>query len=154
MSRSFVTQDAEQTERLAAAVGSRLLGGEVLLLCGDLGAGKTCFVRGLARGLGIAERVVKSPSYNILHQYDGGRLTLQHFDAYFVREAEEFRRDGIDEFLAQGQVVVVEWGDRFIDEFPTDAYVIRLEILGEDERRVTLTRIPEPAWLRELLDCP
>jgi tRNA threonylcarbamoyladenosine biosynthesis protein TsaE len=81
-------------------------------------------------------RAVKSPTYNVLHQYTGGRLPLDHFDAYFVREAEEFARAGLDEFLQAGHVVAVEWGDRFRDAFDADALTVRFEVTGPERRRI------------------
>jgi tRNA threonylcarbamoyladenosine biosynthesis protein TsaE len=130
------TGSAAETEALAARIAQRARGGETLLLVGELGAGKTCFVRGLARGLGIDPRAVKSPTYNVLHQYAGGRLALDHFDAYFVREEEEFARVGLEEFLRAGHLVAVEWGDRFRAAFDPDALTVRLEVTGEKRRRI------------------
>lgn len=135
-----VSRSPDETEALAEALGRTLRGGEVLLLVGELGAGKTRFTRGLARGLGIDPRQVKSPSYNILHQYDGGARTLQHFDAYFVREDEEYRRAGLDDFLASGDVVVVEWGDRHATEFPPDALRVAFAATDETTRTITVTQ--------------
>ena len=158
MSVVIETGSPEETERVAERLGARLAGGEVILLSGTLGAGKTCFVRGLAAGLGIPPRGVKSPSYNILHQYDGGRRVLQHFDAYFVRESEEFFRAGLDDFLADGDVVAVEWAERYRDEFPADAISVRLELpegaSEEEARRVTIEVDPAPEWLTALTEEP
>lgn len=134
------SRSPEETEAIAARIAACLHGGEVLLLVGELGAGKTCFTRGLARGLGIDPRLVKSPSYNILHQYDGGRRVVQHFDAYFVRDEEEYRRAGLDDFLADGDVVVVEWGDRHEDEFYDTALRVVVEPVDEDRRRILLSQ--------------
>jgi len=133
------TDSPESTERLGARLARRLAGGEQLLLVGELGAGKTCFVRGLVAGLCGDPRQVRSPSYNILCQYDTGRMPLSHFDAYFVREPEEFRRTGLEEFLGLGQVVAVEWADRFPEEFDGPAISIRFEHLDGDRRRLTLS---------------
>ena len=148
------TGSPDQTEELASRIGEHLDGGEVILLTGSLGAGKTCFVRGLARGLGVDPRQVKSPSYNILHQYDGGRRTLQHFDAYFVREAEEFRRAGLDDFLDDGDVVVIEWADRFPGEFGDDALRVRIELppgaTEEEMRRLSIEGGRGTPWLAEI----
>ncbi len=133
------TAGPEATEALAACLAGRLAGGELIRLEGELGAGKTCFVRGLARGLDIDVRAVKSPSYNILHCYGGGRVELDHFDAYFIREAEEFERTGLSDFLAAGHVVAVEWADRFAGELDRPGAVrIHLEHVDEERRRIVL----------------
>ena len=140
----IVCNSPESTQRLGARLAKRLQGGEQLLLEGELGAGKTCFVRGLLAGLGGEPREVRSPSYNILCQYSTGRLVLCHFDAYFVRESEEFRRTGLEEFVGLGHVVAVEWADRFPMEFDGSVISIQFEHLAENRRRVTLEgRDPE-----------
>ena len=138
MKQIFETSSQGDTERLAELLAALLEGGELLLLLGELGAGKTCFVRGLVRGLSGNERQVRSPSYNILRQYQDLRLPLDHFDAYFVREAEEFRRTGLEEFLELRHVVAVEWADRFPEAFEDPDLTICLEHLPGDRRRVTL----------------
>jgi len=147
---TMTTESPEETEEAARRIASTLGGGEVLLLIGELGAGKTRFTRGLARGLGVDPRQVKSPSYNILHQYDGGRRVIQHFDAYFVREEEEYRRAGLDDFLEDGDVVVVEWGDRHPGEFPDDALVIEFAMVDEDRRRIRMHQLRETALLQRV----
>jgi tRNA threonylcarbamoyladenosine biosynthesis protein TsaE len=142
---AFRSRSSEITEAFAAAVGERLAGGEILALEGPLGAGKTCFVRGLARGLGIDGKKVRSPSFAIHHGYSGGRLVLDHFDAYFVRESAEFERDGIEDFVAAGHVVVVEWADRFPGEFAAADLVVRIAVTGEEERQIELAQKLAPS---------
>ncbi|MFH0945474.1 MAG: tRNA (adenosine(37)-N6)-threonylcarbamoyltransferase complex ATPase subunit type 1 TsaE [Planctomycetota bacterium] len=138
MTLTVETGSRSDTERLAGLLAALLSGGELLLLLGELGAGKTCFVRGLVRGLGGNERQVRSPSYNILRQYAEPRIPLDHFDAYFVREEEEFRRNGLEEFLELRHVVAVEWADRFPGAFEDPDLTILLEHLPGERRRVTL----------------
>ena len=165
MSGVVESLNAKHTEAIASYIAEQLVGGETLLLNGELGAGKTCFVRGLCAGLGLSPRQVKSPSYNILHHYEGGRLEVQHFDAYFVREEGEFSRAGLDEFLALGHVAVVEWAERFPGAFSPQAIRIDLEVVSEDCRRLTIQigrngedaaiPAPEGEWLRRLeVDAP
>lgn len=132
------SRSAAATERLAARLAALLRGGEVVLLTGELGAGKTCFVRGLARGLGIDPRRVKSPTYNVLHCYGGGRRELDHFDAYFMREHGEFRRAGLDDFLAGAHVIAIEWADRYPELDVPDPLHVALEHVDEEIRRITL----------------
>lgn len=145
MTIELSTRCSAATERLAELLAARLEPGDVVLLDGPLGAGKTCFVRGLARGLGIDTRRVKSPTYAIQHRYSGGRLVLDHYDAYFVRELDEWARFGFDEFLAAGNCAVVEWAERFPAAFPAASVRIALEVAGEEERRLRLTAPPELA---------
>ncbi|MBI4880622.1 MAG: tRNA (adenosine(37)-N6)-threonylcarbamoyltransferase complex ATPase subunit type 1 TsaE [Planctomycetes bacterium] len=134
-----VTAAPRETELLGELLAERLAGGETLLLCGELGSGKTCLVRGLARGLGIDARLVKSPSYNVLCSYCGGRLLLDHFDAYFVREPEEFYRSGLLEFADAAHVIAVEWADRFPGCFDAGALNILLEHAGATRRRASMS---------------
>ena len=150
MITAFVTTGRAETERLAANLARRLEGGETVLLVGELGAGKTCFVRGLAEGLGADPRRVKSPSYNICHRYDGGRAPLQHFDAYFIRELEEFDRIGLEDFLRDRHVIAVEWADRYEERFGPDAVWIRFEHVDEESRRLTLRTKASPHLLEGL----
>jgi tRNA threonylcarbamoyladenosine biosynthesis protein TsaE len=117
---------AEGTERLGEVLGRGFDAGPVVVaLIGPLGAGKTTLVRGLARGLGIASRV-KSPSF-VLHDQHEGRLWLDHFDAYFVRDGEELVRNGLHEFLSAGHVAVIEWADRCLGELPDERIEIHLD---------------------------
>ncbi len=133
------TASAPETELLGELLAERLAGGETLLLSGELGSGKTCLVRGLARGLGIDPRQVRSPSYNVLYSYAGGRLPLDHFDAYFVREPEEFYRSGLLEFADASHVIAVEWADRYPGWFDAGALNIRLEHVGTRRRRASMS---------------
>ena len=110
----FVTERPEETEALGEKLGRRLTGGEVLAYTGDLGAGKTAFTRGLARGLGITERVT-SPTFTIVNEYEGGRLPLFHFDLYRLGSAEELFDIGWEDYLARNGVCAVEWSENAED---------------------------------------
>ncbi len=127
------------TEALAAALGRACRGGEVILLSGPLGAGKTRFVRGLIAGLDGDPRRVKSPTFGVLHRYPAGARTLDHFDAYFVRDPDEFARTGLDEFIAAGDVVAVEWPERVRGAFPPDVLSVEIAIAGEEARVLAVT---------------
>jgi tRNA threonylcarbamoyladenosine biosynthesis protein TsaE len=105
------TMSAEETKKLAARLGALLQPGNVILLNGDLGAGKTTFTQGLAEGLGI-HAPVTSPTFTLVHEYRGGRLLLFHFDSYRLAGAEEIADLGFEEYLERGGVVVVEWAER------------------------------------------
>ena len=109
---THVSHSVEDTEAVAAALAETLRGGECVALYGDLGAGKTQFVRGLVRGLGASGRAVSSPTFVLLNVYDAGRLTVYHLDAYRVGGADDFEAIGFGELLGQGGVVVVEWAGR------------------------------------------
>lgn len=102
------THSPEETEAVAAELASSLRGGDVLAMSGDLGAGKTAFVRGLARGLGYTGPV-QSPTFTIVNEYLGGRLPLFHFDLYRLGDAEELYELGFEEYPARGGVCAVEW---------------------------------------------
>jgi len=131
-----------ETEAIAAELARTLRGGECVALHGDLGAGKTQFVRGLVRGLGGNPRAVSSPTFVLLNVYDAGRLTVYHLDAYRVGGAEDFEAIGFAELLDQNGVVVVEWAERVRDLLPADCINVSIEPLGEQRRRIEIDRRP------------
>jgi len=134
-----ISNSVEETEAIAAELATRLIGGQCLALCGDLGAGKTQFVRGLVRGLGGNARAVSSPTYVLLNVYDTGRLAVYHLDAYRVAGADDFEAIGFAELLEQGGVVVVEWPERVWGLLPPDRIEVRITALGEDSRRIVIS---------------
>jgi tRNA threonylcarbamoyladenosine biosynthesis protein TsaE len=134
----LLSRSVADTLAIATAVGRLLRGSDFLSLCGDLGAGKTHFVKGLARGLDVDESdPVVSPTFVLVRQYVG-RLTLYHADAYRLSVAEELDQLGFAEWLAEGSVVALEWGDRFPDHCPAGAWWLELESVSADGRRVTI----------------
>lgn len=135
---TIVSHSAEQTEAIAAEFAQKLRGGECIALHGQLGAGKTQFVRGLVAGLGGDVRSVSSPTYILLNLYDSGRLTLFHLDAYRVGGAEDFEAIGFSELLEQGGVVVVEWASRIAEALPADCMQVSIEHIGPQQRRIEL----------------
>lgn len=135
----YVTNSPEETEAVGAALAETLRAGTVVAFTGDLGAGKTAFVRGMARGLGIAGRVT-SPTFTIVNEHEGGRLPLFHFDMYRLGSADELFDIGWEDYLARGGVCAVEWSEN-IDE-ALDPACIRVEIRRGDadsQRRITIT---------------
>ena len=131
MSVRYVTNSQEETQRLGEALAARLVPGSVIAFTGDLGAGKTAFTRGLARGLGISERVT-SPTFTIVNEYEGGRLPLFHFDMYRLGCSEELYDIGWEDYLARGGVCAVEWSENIDDALEEDS--IRVDIRrGEHE---------------------
>ena len=135
----YVSNSPEETEELGATLAGRLSAGTVVAFTGDLGAGKTAFVRGIARGLGISGRVT-SPTFTIVNEYDGGRLPLFHFDMYRLSSAGELYDIGWEDYLRRGGVCAVEWREHM--EEALDAGAIRVDIRrgeGEHQRRITVT---------------
>ena len=132
----FITNSPEQTEQVGAALGKVLTAGTVLAYEGDLGAGKTAFTRGLARGLGAAD-MVTSPTYTIVNEYLSGRLPLFHFDMYRLASADDLWDIGWDDYLDRGGVCAVEWSEN-VEEAMEGAIRVRIEKLGEDTRRITI----------------
>ncbi len=134
----MITHSPEETRAYGERMAQRLQAGDVLLLLGDLGAGKSELTRGLARGLGVTSTVA-SPSFTILNVYDEGRLPLYHFDWYRLNSAEELYEMGMDEYLGGDGVAVVEWPNQCPEAIPEDALRVTLTPLGEREREITLT---------------
>ena len=136
-SQRFITNSPEETEALGARLARALEPGAVVAFTGDLGAGKTAFVRGLARGLGIRDRVT-SPTFTIVNEYEGGRLPLFHFDLYRLGCADELFDIGWEDYLARGGVCAVEWSERM--EELLEPGTIRVDLRrGEDEDRRVIT---------------
>ena len=136
-SQRFITNTPEETEALGARLARALEPGAVVAFTGDLGAGKTAFVRGLARGLGIRDRVT-SPTFTVVNEYEGGRLPLFHFDLYRLGCADELFDIGWEDYLARGGVCAVEWSERM--EELLEPGTIRVDLRrGEDENRRVIT---------------
>lgn len=133
----IMTRSPEETEEFARQLAQSLRPGTFLSLTGDLGAGKTVFTRGLARGLGI-EKDVPSPTFTLMRQYLEGRLPLYHFDVYRLTDEDELDDAGFfDASMADG-VVVCEWADLFEDALPKDRIDVRLENAGELLREISV----------------
>lgn len=134
----YISNSAQETEALGERLAARLRPGDVIAYTGDLGAGKTAFTRGLARGLGVADRVT-SPTFTIVNEYEGGRLPLFHFDLYRMDSPEELFDIGWEDYLARGGVCAVEWSEIVDDALEGDC--IRVEIRrgdGDHQRRITI----------------
>ena len=133
MENIFETQNIEQTEKLGAALGKLLFEGDFLALTGDLGAGKTAFTRGIARGLGMEDSVT-SPTFTIINEYHGP-VALAHMDAYRLKNPEELQNIGFDDYL-QGFIVVMEWADKVKEMLPTDVLWIDFKVLDDSRRQI------------------
>ena len=136
MRMQFITNTTEETERIGQRFGEKLRGGEVIAYRGDLGAGKTAFTRGLARGLGITMRVT-SPTYTIVNEYLGGRLPLFHFDMYRLGSADELFDIGWEDYLRRGGVCAVEWSEN-VQEALESALTVRIEKRSDETREITI----------------
>jgi len=133
----FITHSSAQTEAVGQALAEQLLPGTVVAYRGDLGAGKTAFTRGLARGLGIREPVT-SPTYTIVNEYLSGRMPLFHFDMYRLTSADELFDIGWEDYLERGGVCAVEWSET-VWEAMENPITVTIEKLGEETRRITVT---------------
>lgn len=133
----IISHSPAETEALGEKFGRAAERGLVIALSGDLGAGKTQFVRGVARGLGIGGRV-HSPTFTLVNEYGGGRMKLFHLDLYRLETAEQIFSAGIEEYLQPEGVSVVEWAERIYDLRFTIANLknVRIEVLGETERKI------------------
>lgn len=129
----FLSRSEEETSAVGERVGRSLTPGDVVLLYGDLGAGKTAFVRGLARGVGASAEDVSSPTFTLMQQYRG-RMTLHHVDLYRL-EPREVDDLGLDEVTEGGNVVAIEWAERWRDR-PNDALEVRIQDIGNDQRMI------------------
>jgi tRNA threonylcarbamoyladenosine biosynthesis protein TsaE len=134
--RTIVTQSEEDTIREAVALAATLDAGMILLLSGELGAGKTAFVRGLAQGLGVDPSEVTSPTFTLVHEYGGGRLPLIHVDLYRLERAE-LDEIGLDDDLAARGVVAIEWPER-LGRLPLGAISVRIDDTGGDRRLIEI----------------
>ncbi len=139
-----VTKSADDTRDLAAAVATSARRGDVVLLSGDLGTGKTTFAQGFARGLGVTEPVV-SPTFTLIRSYQG-RLPLVHCDVYRLDHVQEVIDLGLPEMLDEGAVALVEWGEVTASSLPPDYLQVQIEFAGGDDERRFELRPSGPAW--------
>lgn len=132
----YLTRSPEETEDLGARLGAKLQPGIVIAFQGDLGAGKTAFTRGIARGLGIEESVT-SPTYTIVNEYLSGRLPLFHFDMYRLGSSEELFDIGWEDYLSRGGVCAVEWSEN-VEDALQDAVRICITRVDDTQRQITI----------------
>ena len=133
---TYTTTSPAETEALGAALGKLLPAETILAYRGDLGAGKTAFTRGLARGLGCPD-LVTSPTYTIVNEYLGGRLPLFHFDMYRLRSSDDLFDIGWEDYLDRGGICAVEWSEN-VEDAMEGAITITIEKLSEEARRITI----------------
>ena len=140
----FITNSPEETEAIGEKLAQALRPGMVIAYRGDLGAGKTAFTRGLARGLGCRDAVT-SPTYTIVNEYLEGRIPLFHFDMYRLRSADDLFDIGWDDYLERGGICAVEWSEN-VAEAMEDPITVTIEKLGADSRRITIEGGPDDAF--------
>jgi tRNA threonylcarbamoyladenosine biosynthesis protein TsaE len=134
---TFISNSPAETEAIGRQLAEEIGVGWVLALKGDLGSGKTVFVKGLVAGLGSRTNVT-SPTFTIVHEYRGGRVPVYHFDFFRLEKRESVARLGLDDYFFGDGVSVIEWPDRFPEFIPDQARWILFEIKSEDQRRITL----------------
>lgn len=133
--RVYQSHSESATQACAAHLAQCLRGGEVLGLVGSLGSGKTCFTKGMARGLNISH-IITSPSFVLLKSYQGC-LTLHHVDFYRLEIPEDYFSIGMDELLSPDAVIVIEWADRFLSLLPRPLLLISFDIVGHNDRQLS-----------------
>ena len=136
MKHTYLTNSPAQTEAVGAALAAVLTPGSIIAYTGDLGAGKTAFTRGLARGLGCDDRVT-SPTYTIVNEYLSGRMPLFHFDMYRLGSSDDLFDIGWEDYLLRGGVCAVEWSEN-VDDAMENAIYVRIEKTGEETRKITI----------------
>lgn len=141
----YISNSPTETEALGEALAARLTAGTVVAFTGDLGAGKTAFTRGLARGLGVPDRVT-SPTFTIVNEYLGGRLPLFHFDMYRLPDSDALFDIGWEDYLDRGGVCAVEWSEQVADALPEDTVTVSLARHPDEEtwRIITIKGVELP----------
>ena len=132
----MLSSSIKQTQAIAKRLARKLRLGDVVALVGELGAGKTVFVKGLALGLGVRKEDVLSPTFVLLRQYHGGRLILNHFDLYRLKNIRQLQEIGYEEYFYGDGLTVIEWADRIAEALPKDHLRIEFKIKGENKRLI------------------
>ena len=129
---AYITNSAEETMNLGEKFGKTLKGGEVILLKGEMGAGKTVFVKGIAKALGITDRIT-SPTYAYMNDYDG---KLYHYDCYRLSSGEDAEGLGLTDYFYADGICVVEWSENIADVLPKKTLSVKIEKISENQRRI------------------
>ena len=137
---SIVSHSEVETMALAAKLAESFVTGDVVILKGDLGSGKTTFVRGLATARGIDAHLISSPSYTFVNEY-GGQPPIYHIDLYRLSDISELTEIGWDDFVSRDGIVLVEWGERAGFRLPARYYLAEFSIVGEQQRRIDLSLV-------------
>lgn len=139
MNKVYTSHSPSETKKIAAELSAELHGGETVAFYGDLGSGKTCFITGLAEGLGFTGEV-SSPTFAIINEYIGGRLCLYHFDMYRITSWEDLYSTGFFDYSETDGVSAVEWSENIESALPDNTIRVKFEKLGENTRRITIER--------------
>jgi tRNA threonylcarbamoyladenosine biosynthesis protein TsaE len=143
--RTAFSLSEEETYEMGRVMGRSLRGGELILLDGDLGLGKTVFARGVAAGLGVKPEDVSSPSFTLVQEYTGGRQPMFHVDLYRLDDPNEIGTLGLEEILSSGGVILVEWGEKLPPYLRREAIAVRFHDVGEGSRKIEIQTIGKPA---------
>jgi tRNA threonylcarbamoyladenosine biosynthesis protein TsaE len=143
------TRSVEETRDVGRAVSALARPADIVVLAGDLGAGKTAFVQGFGQGLGVTDRIT-SPTFTLVHVYDGGRLPVHHLDVYRLEQLSEAVDLGLAEMLDDGGVVLIEWGDAITPVLPHDYLEVRLTFGEGDDDRTLAVRSVGQSWAGRL----
>lgn len=138
--REVISKSLEDTKKLAIELANKAKPKDVIALIGEMGAGKTAFSKAFAKGLDIKSNV-NSPTFTILNVYEDGRIPMYHFDAYRIEEPEEMEEIGFEEYIYADGVTLIEWADIIKDILPLNYLLVKIEMLGENERKITVEEI-------------
>lgn len=139
--RKYISNSPEETEELGARLAKKLSGGEVVAFKGGLGMGKTCFTRGLAKGLGF-EGEVTSPTFALINEYIGGRFPLYHFDMYRISGWEDLYSTGFFEYLEEGGVIAAEWSENIENALPQSTVTVSFVRIDDNTREIEISGGP------------
>ena len=137
--KEYISKSPEQTEEIGTKLAETLNGGEVIAFRGDLGMGKTCFTRGLARGLGYIGEVT-SPTFNLVNEYIGGRLPLYHFDVYRISGWEDLYSTGFFDYIEAGAVLAAEWSENIENALDENAIIVEISRIDDLTRKIIIKR--------------
>ena len=135
----YISNSREETEKIGALFAEGLKGGEVVAFIGGLGMGKTCFTRGLAKGLDF-DGDVTSPTFALINEYLGGRLNLYHFDMYRIESWEDLYSSGFFEYIEENGIVAVEWSENIENALPENTVFVEIKALEDEKREITIYR--------------
>jgi tRNA threonylcarbamoyladenosine biosynthesis protein TsaE len=144
------SHSASETFRLGRILGEGLKSGDCVALTGELGAGKTCFTQGIAKGMGVPDcYAVTSPTFTLVNEYPGRDAILYHLDVYRLAGSMDLLEIGYEEYLLENGVMVIEWAEKIIDDIPEDALRVGISHLSESGRRIEISGCPERIDFRE-----
>lgn len=135
--KSYISDSPKKTEEIAENLAKELTGGEVIAFRGGLGMGKTCFTRGLARGLDYSGDVI-SPTFALINEYLGGRLPIYHYDMYRISNWDELYSSGFFEYIDEGGVIAAEWSENIENALPDNTIFVEFEYLDDTTRKITI----------------